>query len=157
VWDCPTCEMENPIDATTCRTCGTPFGTLLKEPEVRPRTDPGRATAYSLLFPGLGHIVAGRAAEGAARAVIFGYAAATAIIILVMTGGGPGPFLSLLIVSALVAVGLYAVSAVDAGRVARGESSLITPRMLLYGGAGLILLTVVVLVVVGVRTGPRVT
>ena len=157
MWDCPTCEMENPIDATTCRTCGTPFGTLLKEAEARPPTDPGRATAYSLLFPGLGHIVAGRAAEGAARAVIFGYAAATAIIILVMTGGGPGPFLSLLIVSALVAVGLYAVSAVDAGRVARGESPLITPRMLLYGGAGLILLTVVVLVVVGVRTGPRVT
>jgi hypothetical protein len=89
--------------------------------------------------------------------VIFAYAAATAIIILVMTGGGPGPFLSLLIASALVALGLYVVSAMDAARLARGEPPLITPRILLYGGAGLILLTVVVLVVVGVRTSPRVT
>jgi hypothetical protein len=45
----------------------------------------------------------------------------------------------------------------DAARLARGEPPLITPRILLYGGAGLILLTVVVLVVVGVRTSPRVT
>jgi hypothetical protein len=85
--------------------------------------------------------------------VIFAYAAATAIIILVMTGGGPGPFLSLLIASALVAVGLYAVSAMDAARVVRGEAPMISPRILLYGGAGLILLSLVVLTVVGVRTG----
>jgi predicted RNA-binding Zn-ribbon protein involved in translation (DUF1610 family) len=153
VWACPTCEAENPIETMSCRTCGTPFGKLLAEPEDRPRTDPARATAYSLLFPGLGHMVAGRGAEGAARAVIFGYAAATAIIILVMTRGGPGPFLSLLVASALVAVGLYAVSAMDAARVARGEPPIVSARILLYGGAGLILLTVVVLVVVGVRTG----
>jgi hypothetical protein len=157
VWECPTCQTENPIEAMTCRTCGTPFGKLLEEAEPRPTTDPGRAVGYSLLFPGLGHIVAGRGAVGAARAVIFAYAAATAIIILVMTGGGPGPFLSLLIASALVALGLYVVSAMDAARLARGEPPLITPRILLYGGAGLILLTVVVLVVVGVRTSPRVT
>ncbi|HYZ11600.1 MAG TPA: zinc ribbon domain-containing protein, partial [Actinomycetota bacterium] len=157
VWDCPTCGTVNPIDATFCRACGTAFGKLLQQPEARARTDPGRATAYSMLFPGLGHTVAGRAAEGAARAVIFAYAAATAIIILVMTDGGPGPFVSLLIASALVAGGLYVVSAVDAGRAARGEPQLITPRILLYGGAGLILLTVVVLVIVGIRAGPRVT
>lgn len=153
VWACPTCHRENPIEAMSCEVCGTPFGTLLKEPEVAPRSDPGRAMAYSLLFPGLGHVVAGRAADGVARAVIFAYAAATAIIILVMTGGGPGPFLSLLVASALVAVSLYVVSAMDAARVARGEPPQVTARILLYGGAGLILLTVVVLVVVGLRTG----
>jgi hypothetical protein len=48
-------------------------------------------------------------------------------------------------------------SAGDAGGVARGEPPVVTPRILLYGGAGLILLTVVVLVVVGLRAGPRVT
>lgn len=153
VWDCPTCQSENPIEAMTCGVCGTPFGKLLREPEPAPRSDPSRAMAYSLLFPGLGHVVAGRAADGAARAVIFAYAAATAITILVATGGGPGPFLSLLVASAVVAVGLYVVSAIDAARVARGEPPLVTARILLYGGAGLILLTVVVLVVVGLRTG----
>jgi hypothetical protein len=153
VWDCPTCQSENPIEAMSCGVCGTPFGKLLEEPEPAPRSDPGRAMAYSLLFPGMGHVVAGRAADGAARAVIFAYAAATAIIILVMTGGEPGPFLSLLVASAAVAVGLYVVSAMDAARVARGEPPLVTARILLYGGAGLILLTVVVLVVVGLRTG----
>jgi hypothetical protein len=157
VWDCPTCSTENPIEATFCRACGTTFGSLLREPEAPERSDPGRATMYSLLFPGLGHGAAGHGAEGAARAVIFAYAAATAIIILVMTGGGPGPFLPLLIASILVAGGLYVFSAVDAGRVARGEPPVVTPRILLYGGAGLILLTVVVLVVVGLRAGPRVT
>ena len=156
VWDCPTCQSENPIEATTCRVCGTPFGKLLREPEAGPRSDPGRARAYSLLFPGLGHAVTGRGAEGAARAVIFAYAAATAVIILVMTRGGPGPFLPLLLASVAAAVGLYAVSALDAARVARGEPPLISPRILLYGGAGLILLTVAVLVVVGVRAGPQV-
>lgn len=157
MWECPTCQTENPIAAMTCATCGTPFGKLLEDAEPRPTTDPGRAVAYSLLFPGLGHMVAGRVAEGAARAVIFAYAAATTIIILVMTEGGPGPFLPLLIASALVSVALYVVSAMDAARLGRGEPPLITPRILLYGGAGLILLTVVVLLVVGVRTSPRLT
>jgi hypothetical protein len=151
VWACPTCESENPIEATACRTCGTPFGRLLEEETPPPRVASGRAVGYSLLFPGLGHVVAGRGAEGLARAVMFAYAVATAVTILVATGGHPGPFLSLLAASVLVGVSLYALSAVDAGRSTRGEPPLISSRILLYGGAALILLTVVVLVVVGIR------
>ncbi|MGH2675390.1 MAG: hypothetical protein ACRDH1_08280 [Actinomycetota bacterium] len=156
VWACPTCDTENAIDATACRTCGTPFGRLLEEREERPASDPGRATVFSLLFPGLGHFVAGRGAEGVARAVIFAYAVVTAVAILVMTGGRPGPFLSLLVASILVGVSLYVVSAIDAARAARGEPALISARILLYGGAALILLTIVVLLVAGLRARGRV-
>ena len=155
MWLCPTCDRENPIEATSCRTCGTPFGRLLEEGDARPRADPGRAVAFSLLFPGLGHFVTGRGAEGVARAVIFAYAAASAVTILVATGGKPGPFLSLVAASVVVAVGLYAVSAMDAARAARGEPPLLGSRILLYGGAGLILLTVVVLLVAGFRVSGR--
>ena len=151
MWACPTCERENPIEATACRVCGTSFGRLLEEDTRPPRVASGRAVAYSLLFPGLGHLVAGRGAEGLARAVMFAYAVATAVTILVATAGRPGPFLSLVVASILVAVALYGLSAVDAGRATRGESPLISSRILLYGGAALILLTVVVLVVVGIR------
>jgi len=111
--------------------------------------------AFSLLFPGLGHFVTGRGAEGVARAVIFAYAAASAVTILVATGGKPGPFLSLVAASVVVAVGLYGVSAMDAARAARGEPPLLGSRILLYGGAGLILLTVVVLLVAGFRVSGR--
>jgi ribosomal protein L40E/TM2 domain-containing membrane protein YozV len=151
VWACPTCDSENPIEATSCRTCGTPFGRLLEEKPPRPRVASGRAVAFSLLFPGLGHFVAGRGAEGLARAVLFAYAVATAVTILLATEGRPGPFLSLLAASAVVAIALYAVSAVDAGRAAGGQPALFGSRVLLYGGAALILLTVIVLVVVGIR------
>jgi hypothetical protein len=151
VWGCPTCLSDNPIEATACLTCGTPFGRLMEEAPPAPTVSPGRAMAFSLMFPGLGHVVAGRGAEGVARAVIFAYAVVTAIIVLVSTSGRPGPFLSLLLASVLVAVSLYAVSATDAARAARGEPPLLSARILLYGGAGLILLSVVILVVAGLR------
>lgn len=151
VWACPVCETENPIELSSCRTCGTPFGRLLAEEPPPPRSSPGRAVALSLLFPGVGHFVAGRGAEGLARAVIFAYAVATAVTILVATGGQPGPFLSLLVASAVVALAVYALTASDAGRAARGEPPLLGSRVLLYGGVVLILLTVAVLVIVGLR------
>jgi hypothetical protein len=151
VWACPVCETENPIELSSCRTCGTPFGRLLEEEPPPPGSSPGRAVALSLLFPGVGHFVAGRGAEGLARAVIFAYAAATVVTILVVTGGRPGPFLSLLVASALVALAVYALTASDAGRAARGEPPLLGSRVLLYGGVALILLTVVVLAIVGLR------
>jgi hypothetical protein len=154
VWECPTCQTENPIDAVTCRGCGTPFARLLGEERPRPEIDPGRAVRLSMLFPGVGHAAAGRGAEGVARAVVFAYALVTVVTILVMRAGeGFGPFLPLLLISAAAGIGLYAVTALDAGRLARGEDPTLSTRALLYGAVGLILLTVVVLLVIGTRVG----
>jgi hypothetical protein len=154
VWQCPSCDTANPLESTECRVCGTPFSRLFEEEPAGPRVNPGRAVGLSLLFPGVGHLVLGRTADGLARAVIFGYALSIAVLILVARlSRGIGPFLPLLLVSGVASVGLYAVTAVDAGRIARGEPPLLPTRALLYGAVGLILMTVVVLVILGTRVG----
>jgi hypothetical protein len=156
VWECPTCGTENAIEATTCRGCGTPFSRLFEEERARPSVEPGRAVALSLLFPGLGHAAAGRRAEGVARAFVFAYTLITVVTILVSRAGeGLGPFLPLVLISALAGVTLYVLTALDAGRLARGEPPILSTRALLYGAVALMLLTVVVLVVLGARSvGP---
>lgn len=154
MWECPACQTENPIEAVTCRVCGTPFARLLEEERRGPALDPGRAVSRSLLFPGLGHAAAGRGAEGLARAVVFGYTLAIVITVLVMRSGeGFGPFLPLVLISVAAGIALYALSAVDAGRLARGEQQVLSSRAMLYGAVGLMLVTIVILVIVGARVG----
>lgn len=156
VWQCPSCDTANSIESAACRVCGTPFSRLFEGESTGPQVNPGRAVGLSLLFPGAGHLVLGRTAEGVARAVVFGYALAIVVSILVArVGGGIGPFLPLLLVSAVAGVGLYAVTAVDAGRIARGERPVLPTRALLYGAVGLMLLTVAVLVILGSRAGSQ--
>jgi predicted RNA-binding Zn-ribbon protein involved in translation (DUF1610 family) len=153
VWECPACGTENAIEVTTCRSCGTPFAKLLEDEAPGSRIDPRRAVTLSLVFPGLGHAAAGRGAEGLARAVVFAFSLIIAISILVSRSGGDlGPFLPLLLLSAAGSVGLYVLTAMDAGRLARGEPPLVATRVLLYGAAVLMLLQVALLVVLGTRT-----
>jgi hypothetical protein len=153
-WECATCGVANPIDATFCRACGTPFARLFEERSARPTVAPGRATALSLAFPGLGHIALGRTAEGVARAVIFTYTLATVVSVVVARGiGDLGPYLPLVVVSAVAGAALYILSTVDAGRVARGEAPVLSTRALLLGAVGLMLLTVALVVVLGSRAG----
>lgn len=153
VWECPTCGTENSLEAPTCRGCGTSFSRLLQEERAGPSVEPGRALTLSLFFPGLGHAVAGRGAEGLARAIVFAYALATVVTILVSRAGeGIGPFLPLLLISGVAGITLYVLTALDAGRLVRGEPPLLSTRALLYGAVALMLLTVVVLIVLGTRT-----
>jgi hypothetical protein len=136
--------------------CGTQFTQLFEEESAGPAIEPGRALRLSLLFPGIGHLAAGRGAEGLARAVVFAYALVTVITILVArVGEGLGPFLPLLLISAVAGGVLYAVTAVDAGRLARGEAPVLSTRALLYGAVGLMLVTLVVLVILGARATGR--
>jgi hypothetical protein len=95
----------------------------------------------------------GRTAEGVARAVIFGWTALTVLAMLVMRGGlRPGPLLPLVFLYLAAAAGLYAITAVDAGRAAQGEPPLLSSRMLLYGVGGMILLTVAIIFLLGMRS-----
>jgi hypothetical protein len=153
VWTCPTCEGVNPLEATACVTCGTPFGRLFEEPEHRAPVDPGRATMFSLLFPGFGHVSVGRVAEGLARAVVFGFALVMAITLPVGARGfSLGSLLPLFLTSALVAVSIYVVSAIDAGRAAGGRAQILSTRMLLFGAIGLVLVaTLGVMLLAGSR------
>jgi hypothetical protein len=155
VWVCPTCGTENPLDASTCSSCGTSFGKLFVEPAARrPLPPPGRAATLSLAFPGLGHATAGRVAEGLARAIVFAYMVGTGLAILIL-GGGSGILLPLTVMSLLAAVGLYGVTAIDAYRLASGDDQILSTRTLLYAGVGMMLLTLVVLAISGFGVAGR--
>jgi hypothetical protein len=158
VWDCPTCGTENPLEAQLCSVCGTTFASLVERPpETKARIEPGRAAMFSLIFPGLGHYVAGRTADGVARAVVFLFALVTGLVILI--GGirnSFGPMLPLMVICLMFAMGMYVVSTVDAGRVASGERQVLTPRMLLYGATGLILVTLGFFILAATSRAPSV-
>lgn len=151
LWTCPRCDSENPIEWRVCSRCGTKFERLFGASDERPKFDPDRAMRLSLLFPGAGHIAAGRAADGIARAVVFVWTALTAVTFLVMRGGRPGPFLAVLLPYVAAAVGVYAVSVVDARRAAEGDPPVVSSRMMLYGVVGLILFTVATLFLFSAR------
>jgi hypothetical protein len=152
LWACPQCDMENPLDASACVRCGTSFRDLFQEGPARPKIDPARAAALSLMFPGLGHRALGRGAEGLARAVVFLWTLGMVLAIFVGAGGlTAGPFRLLLLVLIAAAAFVYGSTAADARRVARGDAPIMTSRMLLYGSTGLMFVIVVMLVVSGMR------
>jgi hypothetical protein len=155
VWDCPACGNENSLEASTCSVCGTPFASLVAPTEPPPAVEPGRAAMFSLFFPGLGHYLVGRTAEAVARAVVFTFAIATGLTILI--GGlrsGFGPMLPLMVIALAAAGAVYVLSTVDAGRVAQGDPQVLSPRMLLYGATGLILVTLVFFIVAATSAAP---
>ena len=155
-WECPACGTENALDAMSCSVCGTPFRRLLEPPGEARAVDPGRARAFSLVFPGLGHIVAGRRAEGIARAIVFAFALVTGIAALVAgRGDGPKIFLLLMTVSLLGAAVLYVTSMLDAGRLAEGTSQFLSTRMLLYGAVGLIVVTLLLMTMAALQSAPQ--
>jgi hypothetical protein len=153
VWTCPRCDLVNPIETRICTRCGARFESLFVRPDQGPaRADPGRAARLSLLFPGAGHIAIGRTADGVARAVVFGWIALTVLAMLVMRGGfRPGPLLPVMLLYLASAAAVYGFTAVDARRAAEGEPPLLTSRILLYGVGALILLTVGIMFLLGVR------
>ena len=156
VWDCPTCQNENPLEASTCSVCGTPFASLVAPSEPPPAVEPGRAAMFSLFYPGLGHYLVGRTAEAVARAVVFTFAIATGLTILI--GGlrsGFGALLPLMVISLVAAGAVYVLSTLDAGKVAQGDTQILTPRMLLYGATGLILMTLVFFILAATSAAPR--
>ncbi len=148
VWACPTCATENPIDNPICSACGTPFRQVLQEPEDKIEVDPGRAAMFSLFFPGVGHFLVGRRGEGIARGVVFTFAMLTGLVSLgAVTRGSGGLYLMLMLLSLGAAAAIYVVSTLDAGRAANGEPPLLPSRVLMYGGIGLMLASLAVVVI----------
>lgn len=142
VWVCPSCEQENPLALERCQVCGTPFASLFREPEREPRIPPSSALIWSLVWPGLGHVKAGRRVDGVARMVLFAWTSGTVLVLLV-SRSGLGRAAPLLWLYALAALALYAVSAVDARRLAGGEDPVVGPRPLLWASVALIVLSIV--------------
>jgi hypothetical protein len=143
---CPACETRNPIEASLCSVCSTPFGRLFEEPEERPRVDPQTAAVWSMVYPGLGHWRLGRKGDAVARFAMFGWAFGALVILLVSRfgKGGLGPTYPLFLVFLLAAVTIYVLSAVDAYRIAADDPPIVSSRALLWGSVGLIVLSILI-------------
>jgi hypothetical protein len=147
VWVCPMCSDENPMESQACTTCGTPFGRLFEEPGPPPRVSARGAAALSLVFPGIGHIVARHAADGLARAVVFAFTLTMFVTILGSPSGGP--LTPLLILFGMASALVYATTPADAARAVRGEPPILATRVLLIGATGLLAAATLVLVLGG--------
>jgi hypothetical protein len=145
-WACPVCETRNPIEANACSVCGTPFGMLLAEPKAAPRIDPQTAAVWSMLWPGLGHWKLGRRADAVARFAMFGWAFGALLVLLVSRfgKGGLGPTFPLFALFLGASLMIYVVSAVDAHRLAAGDTPVMSSRALLWTSAGLVFLSVLI-------------
>jgi predicted RNA-binding Zn-ribbon protein involved in translation (DUF1610 family) len=145
-WTCAACGETNPIDAATCATCGTAFTRLFEQPVERPEIDPENAAVWSLLWPGLGHWKAGYRADAIARGVLFAWTFGALSILLVSRfgKGGLGATFPLFLLFASSSAAVYAVSALDAYRVAGGHDPLVSSRALLWGSAALVVLSVLI-------------
>jgi hypothetical protein len=145
LWDCPVCGQENDLAERSCTRCGTTFGRLFEEPTPPPRISPQRAAVLSLVFPGTGHVAAGRVADGLARGVVFAFVL-TMVVVSLAAGGVGGPLLSLVVLFAGSGATLYAATAVDAYRAVRQEPPVLSTRLLLIGATILLLVAVAILI-----------
>jgi hypothetical protein len=146
-WPCPVCAGRNPIELEACATCGTPFAELMRDEPVRPDITPKDALAWSLVFPGLGHRLAGRPLDGLARGVLF----AVAFLMALLVGfAGVRSGLAFLVFALFLLTGLavYAGSAFEAYRLASGGDLLVSSRTLLWVLVGVVLVAVVLLALV---------
>ncbi|HEV8090029.1 MAG TPA: zinc finger Ran-binding domain-containing protein [Actinomycetota bacterium] len=140
-WPCPVCGTRNPIVLEACEVCGTPFAVVMRG-DTRREADPDKAFRRSLLYPGLGHAMLGRPVDGFARGAVFTLALLIAIL-LPLSGVPTTPLTILAIVLSVAAVGgIYAMSAVETKRLIEGRSLMIDSRFLLWGGVGLMMMTV---------------
>lgn len=150
VWTCSRCDTENPLDQQVCVVCGTSFSEVVRPKEERPERDPGTAAMFSLFFPGAGHGYLGLWGQAIARGVLHGWVLFVVLIAILQRGPGSG---AVGIVFGLAATALWGVSAHDAYREARHESSqvLLKGKVFLYLVLGLLVLLLVLLMSSGLR------
>jgi hypothetical protein len=143
-WPCPTCGHENVIDLDICVICGTSFATLMRTDEKPPPIEPGDALRRSLIFPGLGHALAGHGVDGIARGMLFAMLVVMAVIVG-LSGVSSGVVLTVFMLFAGMAVVIYLGSAWEAYRLANGETLFVSSRAVLWATVGIIMVSVALL------------
>jgi hypothetical protein len=152
-WTCSRCETVNSFERNICEVCGATFAEVIKEPdEKKPERDPNTVALVSLFFPGAGHAYLGMWGQAVARGVISLWVVATAIF---AAAQGATQSMIMAVVFGLMSFALWAVSAHDSYREARGEKRLVLLRdkLFLYLVLGLLLLSVMMVfsMVIGAR------
>lgn len=152
VWPCPVCDGRNPIELDACATCGTPFAALMRQERRRSDVDRRDAFRRSLLFPGLGHRMAGRELDGFARGALFTMLA-MATLLLGISGVASGAVRTLFLLYASATVAVWLMSAVEAARLAEGRDLFVPSRALLWITVTILLVSVVLVsFVIGIAT-----
>ncbi|HET9672114.1 MAG TPA: zinc ribbon domain-containing protein [Actinomycetota bacterium] len=153
-WPCPVCGERNPIELDACRVCGTPFASLLRQEPERPSIAARDAFLWSLIFPGVGHAKAGRAADGVARGTLFVLTFGLTLVI-VLAGVSNAALLGVVALLLTSALTIYLGSAFEAYRIAEGGSAFLSARALLWATVGVIMLAVSLLAASVVTVGAR--
>src|ERR671920_649708 len=122
---CPNCGALVTPDAEWCGQCYEPL-----RPEEPPKVDPERAAIWSLVLPGLGHWKLGRKGDAIARFVLFGWSFGTLCVLIGsrIGKGGLGPTAALFALFASASLAIYALSVLDAYRLAKGEEPVVSTR-----------------------------
>ena len=138
-WVCTVCETSNPLEDQHCSACGTSIFTAFGAADEEPiEVDPQRALLRSVLFPGLGHALAGQGLLGSAIGGVTLMALGFGIALAASDAGSYGwPLI-------LLAVAIWVAAALDAFRIAGGEtdSVLLRPRVV-TALVGLVMIVVI--------------
>lgn len=153
-WPCSVCGAENPIDLDVCAVCGTPFAQVMRTDVDRPTIDPRDAVIRSLIFPGLGHRAVGRPVDGLARGVLFAVTFGLGVL-LALAAAGSGALVGAFVLFILAGIGVYAMSAVEAHRLASGGSLLVPTNVLMWTIVGVVFVGVSLLVLGAVTATHR--
>jgi hypothetical protein len=116
----------------------------MRSDETPPKVDPMSALRRSLIFPGLGHRLAGYAIDGLARGVLFTILAAMTLL-AILSGAPTATLITVLVLFATMTLVVYLGSAWEAFRLADGEQPLVSSRVLLWAAVGAIMLSVALL------------
>ena len=148
------CGGKNPIQLDTCATCGTPFAQVMRAPVERGQVDPRDAAIRSLIFPGLGHRALGRGLDGLARGVLFAVTFGLGLL-LAIAAAGSAALVGAFILFLVAGIGIYAMSAVEAHRLASGGQPLVPTNVLMWVLVGVVFVGISLLVVGVVSTTHR--
>jgi ribosomal protein L40E len=125
-WVCTVCDTSNSLADPHCSACGTSIYTAFgAADEEKIEVDPQRALLRSVMFPGLGHALAGQGLLGSAIGGVTLMALGFGIALAATAAGRYGwPLI-------LLAVAVWVAAALDAFRIAGGETDavLLRPRV----------------------------
>jgi ribosomal protein L40E len=140
VWTCPACETENPLEASACARCGSPFVSFFARPKARRlRASSRGALIGSAALPGLGHWLLGITGAAIARALLYLWTLGVSVLLLARPPStGRSLVRAVATVFALSAAAVWVVSFLETGRLAEGnEEPLVPLKALTWMMAGL--------------------
>lgn len=134
-WLCRLCDTANAVADSVCASCGVSiFDSIApKQSEAPAADDVLRRGAW---FPGLGYGLVGQSAIGVVVALLAIAAGGTGLS-MALSGAPAG------IILVAICIGIWAVSAFDAYRVAQGAQMILTPRALSVVGGVVVLIILV--------------